>query len=322
MKKPPLNLPTIASVISQKMTMSNLTTAILIASMLSVAAISSGCSQPEPVEQNAPEYGLVTADDANEDIGTYVLPQDTAILDESNADEIFYGKRLLNETNRLLPEHVGAQMNCNSCHISQGKIPLGDPYINSYNFYPRVMPRSGKEVDLTKRINGCFQRSMNGKPLKPESPEMLAMLAYMKWLSQNTPKEQKVDIQNAGKIDESLIPDPVRGEQIYKVQCATCHGDNGEGLKDSRGDIVFPPLWGDESFNIGAGMARTYKAAAFVKYNMPMGIQTKGLWGHGNVLSDQDAVDVAHFFTHQPRPDFAGKVNDWPNGKKPKDARY
>ena len=322
MKNSPLNLPAIVSVISQKIKMSKLTTAALSASVVSITAISSGCSQPEPIEQNAPKYGLVTADDANEDIGTYVLPQDTSILDEPNADEIFYGKRLLNETKRLLPEHVGAQMNCNSCHISQGKIPLGDPYINSYNFYPRVMPRAGKEIDLTKRINGCFQRSMNGKPLQPESPEMLAMLAYMKWLSQNTPKEQKVDIQNAGKVDESLVGNPVRGEKIYQVQCATCHGDNGEGMKDSRGDIVFPPLWGDESFNIGAGMARTYKAAAFVKYNMPMGIQTKGLWGHGNVLSDQDAIDVAEFFTHQPRPDFAGKVNDWPNGKKPKDARY
>ena len=171
MKKSPHNLPAVVSVISDKIKMGKLTTAALTASALSIAIISSGCSRPEPVEQNAPKYGLVTADVANEDIGTYVLPQDTSILDESNADEIFYGKR-------LLPEHVGAQMNCNSCHISQGKIP------------------------------------------------------------------------------------------------------------------------------------------------MPMGIQTKGLWGHGNVLSDQDAIDVAEFFTHQPRPDFAGKVNDWPNGKKPKDARY
>lgn len=281
-----------------------------------------GCSSPEPAERNAPEFNMVTADDANEDIGSYTLPQDTAITDEPNADEIFYGKRLLNETKRLLPEHVGAQMNSNSCHISQGKVPLGDPYINSYNTYPRVMPRSGTEVDLEARINGCFQRSMNGQPLDRESPEMLAMMAYMEWLSQNTPRDQKVDINNAGEINSSLIPNPVRGEKIYQAQCASCHGDNGEGIKDSRGDIVFPPLWGDESFNIGAGMARTYKAAAFVKYNMPMGIQTKGLWGHGNVLSDQDAVDVAQYFTHQPRPDFPGKVNDWPSGKKPKDARY
>ncbi len=292
-----------------------LTTAIVAIGM-------SGCTQPKPIEQNAPEYGLVTTDDANEDIGTYVLPQDTSILDEPNADSILYGKRLLNETKRLLPEHVGAEMNCNSCHIAQGKVPLGDPYINSYNTYPRIMPRSGKEVDLAARINGCFQRSMNGVPLDREGPEMTAMMEYMQWLAQNTPQDQKVDINNAGEIDTTLVGDPVHGEKIYYAQCATCHGDNGEGIKDSRGDIVFPPLWGDESFNIGAGMARTYKAAAFVKYNMPMGIQTKGLWGHGNVLSDQDAIDVAEFFTHKPRPDFAGKVNDWPSGKKPKDARY
>lgn len=296
------------------------TIAILTAAVLAISV--SGCSQPEPVDLNAAEYKLVTADDANEDIGTYVMPQDTAILDEPNAEEIIYGKRLLNETKRLLPEHVGAQMNCNSCHIAQGKIPLGDPYINSYNFYPRVMPRAGKEVDLEARINGCFKRSMNGKPLDREGPEMKAMMAYMKWLAQNTPKDQKVDINNAGEVDTTLVGDPVRGEKIYYAQCATCHGDNGEGIKDARGDIVFPPLWGEESFNIGAGMARTYKAAAFVKYNMPMGIQTQGLWGHGNVLSDQDAVDVAEFFTHKPRPDFAGKVNDWPTAKKPKDARY
>ncbi len=290
--------------------------------VMTCAIALSGCSRPDPVDQNAPAYDLITADDANEGVGTYVLPQDTAILQEPNVDQIFYGKRLLNETKRLLPDHVGASMNCNSCHISQGKIPLGDPYINSYNSYPRVMPRSGKEVDLVGRINGCFQRSMNGTPLERESDEMQAMVAYMEWLAQNTPKDHKVDISNAGTIDTSLVPDPERGAVIYHAQCATCHGDNGEGIKDSRGDIVFPPLWGDESFNIGAGMARTYKAAAFVKYNMPMGIQTKGLWGHGNVLSDQDAVDVSEFFTHQPRPDFAGKVNDWPNGNKPKDARY
>lgn len=280
------------------------------------------CDKPSPAAHQPAQYNLVQLDDPNQDIETYTIPQDTAIVDEPNAEQIFYGKRLLNETKRLLPEHVGAAMNCNSCHIAQGKIPLGDPYINSYNFYPRVMPRAGKEVNLVQRINGCFQRSMNGKALPPESEEMQAMIAYMEWLSQNTPKEQLVDIRNAGAVDETLVADTVRGEQIYYAQCATCHGDNGEGIKDSRGDIVFPPLWGDESFNIGAGMARTYKAAAFVKYNMPMGIQTKGLWGHGNVLSDQDAVDVAEFFAHKPRPDFSGKENDWPTVPKPKDARY
>ena len=50
--------------------------------ILGVISIStvSGCSNPAPAERNAPEFNTVTADDANEDIGTYILPQDTAIL--------------------------------------------------------------------------------------------------------------------------------------------------------------------------------------------------------------------------------------------------
>ena len=84
---------------------------------------------------------------------------------------------------------------------------------------------------------------------------------------------------------------------------------------------MFPPLWGDESFNIGAGMARTYTAAAFVKRNMPIGFHQKFPLGQGG-LSDQDAVDVAEYFSHQPRPDFADKAGDWPKGGKPADARY
>ena len=77
---------------------------------------------------------------------------------------------------------------------------------------------------------------------------------------------------------------------------------------------MYPPLWGPKSFNIGAGMARLNTAAAFVRANMPL--------GQGGLLSEQEAFDVAAFFTRQPRPDFAGKLQDWPKGGKPDDARY
>ena len=61
-------------------------------------------------------------------------------------------------------------------------------------------------------------------------------------------------------------------------------------------------------------MARTYTAAAFVKHNMPL--------GQGETLTDQEAIDVAEYFTHQVRPVYAKKNSDWPHGDKPKDARY
>lgn len=289
----------------------------------------SACGQPTAETQHndtatqVKTYPIVTGKGANKKVvGEYTIPSDEDIDKQSNAMQIRYGQRLMNETKRLLPQYVGSHMNCSSCHIAQGKVPGGNPYINTYNSYPRVMPRPGKEIDLIGRINGCFQRSMNGKPLPRDGEEMQAMVAYIKWMGQGVPKGQRVDIQNAVDIDTNLVPDPVRGKTLYAQHCAVCHGSNGEGKKDSLGQYAFPPLWGDESFNIGAGMARTYKAAAFIKAAMPMGVQTHGRWGEGGVLSDQDAVDIAEYFTHQPRPDFAGKINDWPNGNKPKDARY
>lgn len=274
-----------------------------------------------PREPATPKRYRVTDKDGHA-LPVYMISDDQTILKEPNAEQILYGKRLLNETNRLLPNYVKSQMACNSCHIAQGKVPLGAPFINTYNAFPQRNPRAGRTFSLADRINGCMQRSMNGLPLPEEGAEMKAMIAYMKWLSQNLPQGAKVDMRNSGSIDMTLKPDAMRGGDIYHQFCASCHGDNGEGKRDAAGNIAFPPLWGDESFNIGAGMARTYKAAAFVKYNMPMGVHTEGLWGAGGVLTDQQAVDVAEYFTHQPRPDFGGKVNDWPNGKKPKDARY
>lgn len=78
--------------------------------------------------------------------------------------------------------------------------------------------------------------------------------------------------------------------------------------------MAIPALWGDTSFNIGAGMARLQTAAGFVKHNMPL--------GQGGTLTDEEAQNVAAYFTTKPRPDFRRKAQDWPKGEKPSDARY
>jgi len=226
------------------------------------------------------------------------------------------------ETARLLPDNVGNDLNCNSCHMAEGKRPFGNHYFNTGGgAYPRYMPRPGKVIGLTERINGCLQRSMNGKPLPKDAPQMRAMLDYMAWLSSPVPEGAKVAAPSEGPIDSTLTPDPVRGQALYAVQCAACHGDNGEGRRDASGDIAFPPLWGDHSFNIGAGMARLYKAAGFIKHNMPPAVTRAPPLGQ-QVMPDQDAVDIAGYFINQPRPDFANKGKDWPRDPKPKDARY
>jgi thiosulfate dehydrogenase len=75
-----------------------------------------------------------------------------------------------------------------------------------------------------------------------------------------------------------------------------------------------PPLWGGKSFNIGAGMARQWTAAAFVRRNMPS--------DRPGTISAQDAADVAGWVVSRPRPDFPGKERDWPRGDAPPDVAY
>lgn len=255
------------------------------------------------------------------DSSKFETPRLANMLMARNAQQLVRGMRLHLETKDLLPEHVGDQLNCTSCHLNAGTVADGSPFVGVSAFFPSYGARAGKIITLEERINGCFRRSMNGKPLPKESDDMKAMVAYFDWMKGETKPEDKVAGRGVGKIDRSIKPDPENGKKIYADQCAVCHGESGEGLKNAAGKMVYPPLWGDESFNIGAGMARTYTAAAFVKRNMPIGFHGKFPLGQGG-LSDQQAVDVAEYFSHQPRPDFPDKVKDWPKDPKPADARY
>ncbi len=259
--------------------------------------------------------------DPKVDTSRFETPRIADLLNEPNAEQLVRGMRLNTETHTLLPKNVGNVLNCTSCHLNGGTVADGSPYVGVSAFFPSYAPRAGRTITLEDRINGCFLRSMNGKPLPPDGDDMKAMVAYFDWMKRETRPNDKVEGRGVGKIDMNIRPDPQNGERIYAAQCALCHGQSGEGLKDANGRFVYPPLWGDQSFNIGAGMARTYTAAAFVKRNMPVGFHDRFPLGQGG-FSDQDAVDVAQYFTHMPRPDFAAKVNDWPKDKKPADSRY
>lgn len=266
-----------------------------------------------------PSYSVVN--EAGEQVGTYTPPAARDLLAEENAETLILGMRLLNETARLLPENVGNGLNCNSCHMAQGKRPLSAPYINTINDYPKFMPRAQEVLNIQERINGCFRRSMNGIPINESSVEMDAMVAYMDWLRGDVKPGQRVDINNMEYFKVgAYTPNPERGAEIYQQQCAACHGQSGEGMKDQFGDFIFPPLWGDASFNLGAGLARLSRAAPFVLHNMPLSVGFEAPLGQ-ITLSKQDAVDVSIYFIMKPRPDFPDKIYDWPGVPKPADYR-
>jgi len=231
----------------------------------------------------------------------------------ASGDSIRRGQQYLDDTARQLPGNTRAQMNCTSCHIDNGLTAGASPWIGIAARFPQYSARTAKMETLADRINDCFERSMNGTALPADSPAMADILDYMHWLSIGYPQGAKIDGQGIAPLVLDRPPDPQAGKAIFASQCAACHQPNGEGLM-VNGKIVFPPLWGDASFNIAAGMARLYTAAGFVKAKMPQGQEGS--------LTDRQAWDVAAYFSQQPRPDFPGKSGDWPGGHKPADARY
>lgn len=240
-------------------------------------------------------------------------PAESSIPKGPQGDAIKLGKLLVTDTRKQLPKNVGNALNCSNCHLNAGTVAYAGPFVGLWGMFPEYRSRSADINSLQDRINDCFERSMNGQPLAYDSKEMKAMLMYVSWLSTGVPTGTEVVGRGMGKVDTKLVPDAARGKTLYLQKCASCHGDTVDANRNPAVGYIFPPLWGSDSFNIGAGMARTYTAAAFIKHNMPL--------GQGNTLSDQEAIDIAEYMTHQPRPAYPPAKHDWPKGGKPKDAR-
>ncbi len=241
------------------------------------------------------------------------MPDESTIPDDEYGAAVRRGLQIANHTYKELPDNVGNQLNCTSCHLGNGSEAYAAPWNNMTSIYPVYRSRAGRINVIQERINGCFERSMNGKALELGSDDMNAMVSYMSWLSKDLPFGISPEGRGFVKVDKSLEADTVNGKKLFAEKCSVCHGADGEGQYNDDGTYVFPAVAGDKSFNDGAGMARIYTAAAFIKGKMP--------FGQGNSLSDQEAVDIAGYFTHLPRPVKANKDKDWPNGDAPKDVR-
>ena len=221
------------------------------------------------------------------------------------ADLIRYGRDLIVNT----PTHIGKSatnpamryagndLACQNCHLNAGLQPFAAPFVSTFATFPMLV--DDQVLTLTDRINGCMRRSLNGKDLPPDSREMEALIAYFQFVGKGTPDGVRLAGMGLKSIKPpEQPPDSRRGQEVYAKLCANCHKEDGQG-EPRRGGIGYsiPPLWGDASFNAGAGMAKTAYAASYIHDNMPFGItyQTP-------MLSVQQAWDVAAYIISKPHP--------------------
>lgn len=281
------------------------------------------------------------------------LPQnpltDTTLDAREDGELIRHGFRLFMDTPGETPRFTPSGMSCNNCHLNAGQRELAMPLVGSAAMFPEYNNRAGRMFSLEDRIVGCFYRSENSvrgsdngglsgavgvettdtdgdadeaddagpKLPEPASEEVAALAAYLRWLSEGYPTGENPSWRKKNRIpQESLLPidqlDPVKGDALFTEHCVNCHGPDGQGVQ--VGDKKPGPLWGPHSWNDGAGAARFYTLAGFIRYAMP--------YLNPGVLMDADAQHLAAFIVSKPRPAYPYKDQDYQTEPLPIDAVY
>jgi len=234
------------------------------------------------------------------DLSTFTPPARGDYPEGAFGEAVRRGERIFTDTPAVMGEHMGNSLSCSNCHLDDGRRADSAPMWAAWGKYPAYRKKNDHVNSMEERLRGCFTYSLDaphsptGQAPQPGDPRLTDLQAYMYWLSTGVPVGATMPGRAYPALDPPEQPhDPERGAQVYAQQCAVCHGADGQGVR-AEGELVFPPLWGDESFNWGAGMHRVNTAAAFIHANMPL--------GQPQSLSQQQAWDVASYITSRPRP--------------------
>ena len=234
--------------------------------------------------------------------GEYFVPPLVAdIPDDKFGDMVRLGRDIFVNTQKYAKRYVGNGLNCSGCHLQEGRKPHAGPLWAAYGMYPMYRHKTRTVVTFEERIQDCFLYSLNGIAPTLDTPEMKALVTYAQWLSKGVPVGVEMPGRGFPNVKRKQDLDPKRGKIVYATRCAICHGDDGLGKKKVNGEgYMFPPVWGGDSYNKGAGMQKIKTLATFIKGNMPL--------GQGFSLEDQETLDVAMYIWLQSRPK-SPKVN-------------
>ena len=265
----------------------------------------------------------VTEKDSESSLGEgYSISYDISQLNDSKENELIrYGYDLFQNTSKHIGldseekgnMYAGNNLSCNNCHLWSGTKAYAAPLVGIIQRFPQFRGRENKIGTIEERINGCLERSMNGRTMPPDGKEMKGLLAYMNWLSRYAPEDGKIFGQGFVKINiPNRAVDIEKGKTVFEAKCIVCHGKDGQGVKFKEGyGYEYPPLWGKGSYNDGAGMTRVITAARFIKANMPYGTTYEN-----PILTDEEAYDVGGFINGQRRPTKKNRERDFPDLKK------
>jgi len=267
--------------------------------------------------QPRPKGARCVSAEASESCSDKILAPPTKVSPDrqTQADpKVLHGYAVTTHTYEVVnangaPKYVGNKQHCQSCHLNGGGNPDAAWWVDAEK---RQKGLSG----LQNRINGCFERSMNGQKLcEPgkdcdDNLHMSGLVAYMRWQTEqyyrkHPGKPPVSGFPNENSAAFSVKGDPVQGKAIYTQKCAFCHNSEGQGRYENG--YFRPALWGNDSYNASAGMApsggASAKLSAFLHANMP--------YTSGGLLTIAESRDLAAYINSQCRPG----IQTGPDGK-------
>ncbi len=298
--------------------------AVLLLGIIIIPIVMYYGKQPKKAEKKSNKINVAFTESNQDTVVYWRALSINRATDAAIKSQLIYGKALIAHTAKYLGPDGSVQkmsngLNCQNCHLEAGTAVFGNNYGSVASMYPKFRERSGTIENIYKRVNDCFERSLNGSSLDTNSMEMQAIVAYINYLGSNVPKGTKAagsGLKELPFLDRAAQPN--KGLIVYTAKCQSCHQQDGAGFYDDQlREYVFPPLWGKNSFNDGAGLNRISNFTKYVKYNMPQGAT------HLNTqLTDEEAWDVAAYVLAQPRPHM-NITKDWPDKtKKPFDHPF
>ncbi len=226
---------------------------------------------PAPGAQARAQYFPPRPEDAPENIRAQVLR----------------GRDLVLDTRHLLPSHAGNTLVCGNCHFNAGRNEGGKNDGLSLVGIAARPPAGEAALELTTRIASCFRRNLHAAPPSPDSPEMLALAMYLRWISAGVPLFAPVPWLQVAPLTSTTPPDLAAGQRTVRETCGPCHGDHGQGTH------IAPATFGPDSFTTQSQMLASGILERFIHENMPRGNPN---------LKPEVAMAAAAYLRSQPRP--------------------
>src|SRR5271163_1396085 len=110
----------------------------------------------------------------------WTVPEIGALPRDAHGLQVREGRDLITATYAYVGPNVsdaskryaGNNLACTNCHLQAGTKKFGIPLFGLYGDFPQYSARTGAEISIEDRINSCMTRSMNGRPLPVDAPEM------------------------------------------------------------------------------------------------------------------------------------------------------